>query len=107
MIKISHIRPPTPPLAHLAANFFSDITLSAGQTFPVYYLNLFFRMVVFELWADRAKLMSNLSITQSLSAFLHLSFIFDLQYPKVKNLEEIELIYYEQIIFHEGLRDSL
>ena len=40
-------------------------------------------MFVFELWADKAKLISNLSITQSLAAFLHLSFIFDLQYPKV------------------------
>merc|ERR1712096_364007 len=37
---------------------------------------------VFELYVEKVKLMGNLSITESIAAFLHLAFIVDLQYPK-------------------------
>ena len=38
---------------------------------------------MFELYVEKVKLMGNLSITESIAAFLHLAFIVDLQYPKV------------------------
>ena len=39
---------------------------------------------MFELWTDKKVLLSNLSLTESLAAFLHLSFVTQLKYPQVK-----------------------
>ena len=38
---------------------------------------------MFELWVECDKLIGNLSLSSSIAAFLHLSFVFDLKYPKV------------------------
>ena len=50
----------------------------------VHYLLIFFvRSWVFEVWADKARLLGNLSITTAIAAFLHISFVFNLVYPQV------------------------
>ena len=38
---------------------------------------------MFEVWVDKTKLLGNLSLTQAIASFLHLAFVFDLQFPKV------------------------
>jgi hypothetical protein len=37
----------------------------------------------FEVWVDRERLLSRLSLTQAIGSFLHLAFVFQLEYPKV------------------------
>ena len=38
---------------------------------------------VFELWVDCQKLLGNLNFVTAISSFVHLCFVFGLQYPKV------------------------
>ena len=50
----------------------------------VQFLILFcFSSWIFEVWVDKMKLLSNLSLTQAIASFLHLAFVFHLQYPQV------------------------
>ena len=42
------------------------------------------RVFIFELYAEKVKLMGNLDIVSAISAFFHLCFIFNMKYPKVK-----------------------
>ena len=44
------------------------------------------RSFIFELWADKSKLTGDLSITKAISAFLHLAFVFGLNYPTVSEI---------------------
>ena len=44
------------------------------------------RSFVFELWADETKLLGNMDFSTSIAAFVHLCFVFDLSYPKVRYL---------------------
>ena len=36
-----------------------------------------------EVWAEKSKLLGNMDLPTALGAFFHLSFCFDLHYPKV------------------------
>ena len=38
---------------------------------------------IFEVWVDKTKALGNLGIVQAISSFLHMAFVFNLQYPKV------------------------
>jgi len=40
------------------------------------------RIWIFEVWVDKMKLLENLTLAQAIASFLHLSFTFNLQYPK-------------------------
>ena len=44
---------------------------------------LFLRTFIFELWAEKSKLLGNMDIVTGLAAFYHLCFIFNLLYPQV------------------------
>ena len=46
-------------------------------------LLFYFSLFIFELWVEGAKLVGNLTITEAVASFLHLSFVFDLKYPEV------------------------
>ena len=48
------------------------------------FIMLCFRVFIFELWAENAKLLGNMDMVTALAAFFHLCFVFDLKYPKVK-----------------------
>ena len=45
-----------------------------------------FRIWVFEVWGDGEKLLGNLSLSTAIAAFLHVSFVFNMKYPKVITL---------------------
>ena len=51
-------------------------------THPLYVFHNF-RSFVFELWADKAKLLGNMTLSAAITAFLQLCFVFNLTYPKV------------------------
>jgi len=40
------------------------------------------RLWVFEVWGDGEKLLGNLSLSTAIAAFLHVSFVFNMKYPK-------------------------
>ena len=53
-------------------------------------------MFIFELWAEKVKLLGNLDFTTAIAAFFHLCFVFDLKYPKVKEIlmKFVELLHF-------------
>ena len=40
------------------------------------------KMWVFEVYVDKMKLLGNLSFRQAIASFLHIAFVFNLEYPK-------------------------
>ena len=48
--------------------------------------NLLFREYVFELWIEKERILQNMQMAESISAFLHLVFTFGLKYPKVRKI---------------------
>ena len=43
-----------------------------------------FRAFIFELWVEHSRLLGNLDIVTAIAAFMHLCFVFDIKYPKVR-----------------------
>ena len=43
-----------------------------------------FRGFVFEVWAEKTRLLDNLNMPQAIAGLLHLAFVFDLKYPEVR-----------------------
>ena len=48
----------------------------------MYSLLCFDRSWIFELWVDKMRYLESLTIVQAIASFLHLSFVFGLDYPK-------------------------
>ena len=48
---------------------------------------------VFELWCEKKKLLGDLEMAEAIAAFLHLSFVFNFEYPKVSDC--LENIHYK------------
>ena len=51
------------------------------------YLFIFYllsRNFIFEVHAEKEKLLGNLDLAEAIACFLHLVFVFNLEYPKVK-----------------------
>ena len=42
-------------------------------------------MFVFDVWCERKKLLGDLDMAEAIASFLHLSFVCNLKYPKVRN----------------------
>ena len=40
------------------------------------------RSLVFEVWAEKEKLLGNMSLQLAISSYLHVAFVFDLKYPQ-------------------------
>ena len=38
---------------------------------------------MFEVWGDGEKLLGNLSLSAAIAAFLHVTFVFNMKFPKV------------------------
>ena len=74
-------------LIFVIAKFFIIIWFSSSRSF------------VFEVWVEQVKLLGNLSISESIAAYLHLVFIFDLEYPKV-------IIYKSYIDLHFAIQEA-
>ena len=63
----------------------------------------YFSAWFFEVWVDRERLISRLSLVQAIGTFLHLAFVFNLHYPKVLSLS---LFYEFLIVILKGWWDS-
>ena len=43
---------------------------------------LFFRAWVFEVWVEKRRLFGPIDMSEAIAGFLHLAFVFDLEYPE-------------------------
>ena len=63
-------------------------------------ISLNFRTFVFEVWVEGRKLLSMLDMCEAIASFLHLSFVFNLEYPGVIQVSKdtLRILNYCQIV---------
>ena len=61
----------------------SRLTSKLSVLATVSFRLLLFRGFVFEVWAEKTRLLDNLNMPQAIAGLLHLAFVFDLKYPEV------------------------